>query len=230
VMYSDRKTMPCRRCGATDLVIELDHIDGDPLNNAPDNVQPLCIPCHHAKTTGTPPMKVYPTKIVSIEYVGDEMTYDIEMDGPYRRFVANGLVVHNSQLSQRYVASEDLDWVCPIADLDDEEEQKLNQQAWDFAVLAYEGKVARGLVKHTINTPQGREARKIARQTARAVLPNMCETRMVVSGNYRAWMEASLKRIGSGAEPEIVRLFGQYFLPKLHQQAPSLFGPLMELR
>lgn len=44
------------------------------------------------------------SKIVSIEYVGEEMTYDLEVTGPYHNFVANGFIVHNSvnEISARY--------------------------------------------------------------------------------------------------------------------------------
>jgi hypothetical protein len=34
-----------------------------------------------------------------IEYVGERETYDIEVDGPYHNFVANGFIVHNSRNS-----------------------------------------------------------------------------------------------------------------------------------
>lgn len=36
-------------------------------------------------------------KVKSITYVGKEETYDIEVEGPYHNFVANGIVVHNSR-------------------------------------------------------------------------------------------------------------------------------------
>jgi thymidylate synthase ThyX len=43
-------------------------------------------------------------RIVSIELVGEEMTYDLEVAGPYHNFVAGGFVVHNSvnEYSGRY--------------------------------------------------------------------------------------------------------------------------------
>ncbi len=41
-------------------------------------------------------------KLLSITHVGKEDTYDIEMVNNPHNFVANGLVVHNSQESQRY--------------------------------------------------------------------------------------------------------------------------------
>jgi thymidylate synthase (FAD) len=42
--------------------------------------------------------------VARIEYAGEEMTYDLEVAGPYHNFVANGFVVHNSvnELSARY--------------------------------------------------------------------------------------------------------------------------------
>ena len=44
------------------------------------------------------------SKVARIEYVGDAMTYDLEVAGPYHNFVANGFVVHNSvnEYSGRY--------------------------------------------------------------------------------------------------------------------------------
>lgn len=36
-------------------------------------------------------------KIKNIKYLGKEETYDIEVQGPYHNFIANGIVVHNSR-------------------------------------------------------------------------------------------------------------------------------------
>jgi thymidylate synthase (FAD) len=43
-------------------------------------------------------------RITSIEYVGEKETYDLEVEGPFHNFVANGIVTHNSvnELSARY--------------------------------------------------------------------------------------------------------------------------------
>ena len=37
--------------------------------------------------------------VKSIDYVGMRETYDIEVEGPYHNFVANGFIVHNSRNS-----------------------------------------------------------------------------------------------------------------------------------
>jgi thymidylate synthase (FAD) len=44
------------------------------------------------------------SKVVKIELVGEEMTYDLEVTGPYHNFVADGFIVHNSvnEYSGRY--------------------------------------------------------------------------------------------------------------------------------
>jgi thymidylate synthase (FAD) len=44
------------------------------------------------------------SKIAKIEFVGHEMTYDLEVAGPFHNFVANGFIVHNSlnAMSARY--------------------------------------------------------------------------------------------------------------------------------
>jgi len=43
-------------------------------------------------------------EIISVEYYGNEMTYDLSVDGPHHNFSANGIVIHNSanEYSGRY--------------------------------------------------------------------------------------------------------------------------------
>lgn len=57
------------------------------------------------------------TKVVSIEYYGEEMTYDIEMDSENKNYVANNLVVHNtgkSLISAKTMADPRLDLIILI--------------------------------------------------------------------------------------------------------------------
>jgi flavin-dependent thymidylate synthase len=48
-------------------------------------------------------------RIECIEYVGEKMTYDLEVEGPYHNFVANGIITHNSvnEYSTRYSVAID---------------------------------------------------------------------------------------------------------------------------
>lgn len=53
------------------------------------------------------------SRVSRIEYAGEEMTYDLEVTGPFHNFVANGFIVHNSvnEYSGRYSLVPDRFWV-----------------------------------------------------------------------------------------------------------------------
>ncbi|MBD2427544.1 FAD-dependent thymidylate synthase [Phormidium sp. FACHB-1136] len=53
-------------------------------------------------------LKAHPVKVVAVEYLGIQTTYDLEVEGPWHNFVANGVVVHNSF---RYTGQRILDVV-----------------------------------------------------------------------------------------------------------------------
>lgn len=40
----------CEQLGLVVVATDVDHIDGDPLNNVPANLRSLCHPCHSRKT------------------------------------------------------------------------------------------------------------------------------------------------------------------------------------
>src|SRR5690606_1027075 len=65
--------------------------------------------------------------------------------------------------------------------------------------------------------------RKMAREAARSVLPNATETKIVVSGNVRAWRTMLELRLGEGAEREIRRA-AVAALGVLRAESPALFG------
>jgi thymidylate synthase (FAD) len=65
--------------------------------------------------------------------------------------------------------------------------------------------------------------RKMARQAARAVLPNATETKIVVTANARAWRTMLELRSSEGAELEIRRL-AVAVLRVLQEEAPAFFS------
>lgn len=65
--------------------------------------------------------------------------------------------------------------------------------------------------------------RKAARQAARSVLPNSTETKIVVTGNYRAWRHFISLRATEHADVEI-REVAISVLRLLHKHAPNVFG------
>ena len=71
--------------------------------------------------------------------------------------------------------------------------------------------------------PNAALRRKQARQAARAVLPNATETRIVVTGNYRAWRHFIAMRASEHADVEIRRL-AIACLRQLVDVAPAVFA------
>jgi thymidylate synthase (FAD) len=67
--------------------------------------------------------------------------------------------------------------------------------------------------------------RKLAHAAARSVLPECCETRMMLSGNLRAWRDMIGKRCQPEAEAEIRRLCCRIF-DQLAAEAPDVFADL----
>ena len=64
--------------------------------------------------------------------------------------------------------------------------------------------------------------RKQAREAARAVLPNMIETKIVVTGNMRAWHEVIERRTAPDADAEFQQVAGM-IRDELQKLAPEVF-------
>jgi thymidylate synthase (FAD) len=127
-----------------------------------------------------------------------------------------------SQLSQRFVPEHDSEVVVPPGIEDDPELQELFVQAADAGRAAYADLLARLEAKFA-DVPNAGLRRKQARQAARAVLPNATETRIVVTGNYRAWRHFIAMRASEPADVEIRRL-AIACLRQLIEVAPAAFG------
>jgi thymidylate synthase (FAD) len=80
-----------------------------------------------------------------------------------------------------------------------------------------------GLEAKFADLPNATLRRKQARQAARAVLPNATETRIVVTGNYRAWRHFVAMRATEHADVEIRELAVEC-LRQLQEIAPNVFG------
>jgi thymidylate synthase (FAD) len=126
-----------------------------------------------------------------------------------------------SQLSQRFVPEQDSEVVLPPGIEDDPELQELFLNAADASRAAYTELLAR-LEAKLADLPNAMLRRKQARQAARAVLPNATETRIVVTGNYRAWRHFIAMRASEHADVEIRRL-AIACLRQLAEVAPAVF-------
>lgn len=142
------------------------------------------------------------------------------------RSLTHELVRHRhfsySQLSQRYVDSKDAGIVTPPEMIGDVEMESILRDAMDTAVTHYEALADLMAAKLMVAGVLGTEARKRARQAARAVMPNMTETRIVVTGNYRAWRHFVDLRASSAADTEI-RIVATKVFDILSDTVPNVF-------
>ncbi|WIM88385.1 FAD-dependent thymidylate synthase [Candidatus Mycobacterium wuenschmannii] len=127
-----------------------------------------------------------------------------------------------SQLSQRYVPESDSQIVVPPGMEDDDELRRILTDAADASRATYADLLDRLEAKFA-DQPNAVLRRKQARQAARAVLPNATETRIVVTGNYRAWRHFIAMRASEQADIEIRRL-AIACLRLLVDAAPAVFG------
>lgn len=127
-----------------------------------------------------------------------------------------------SQLSQRYVPEHDAQVVVPPGMEDDAELQEIFTTAADASRAAYVALLTK-LEARFADQPNAVLRRKQARQAARSVLPNATETRIVVTGNYRAWRHFIAARASEHADVEIRRLAVEC-LRQLVDVAPQVFA------
>jgi len=127
-----------------------------------------------------------------------------------------------SQLSQRYVPERNAALVEPDVIAEDPELHKRFVEAGEAAVRAYTELLA-GLEQRFADVPNATLRRKQARQAARAVLPNATETRIVVTGNYRAWRHFIAMRATEHADVEIRELAVEC-VRQLKSVAPNVFA------
>jgi thymidylate synthase (FAD) len=156
----------------------------------------------------------------------EHANYSLLIEG-VSRSLTHELVRHRagfaySQLSQRYVDESDAQFVMPPAMIGD----AALEDAWTAQVTgALESYVS------LVDQLMGRygwvddkvHRRKMAREAARGVLPNSTETKIVVTGNARAWRTMLELRSSEAAELEIRRM-AVATLRVLQQEAPAFFS------
>jgi thymidylate synthase (FAD) len=103
-----------------------------------------------------------------------------------------------SQLSQRYVDAEKMDYVIPPAMRGSEEAEDRLEQHWRASIRAYAVEVERLIAEG--------KTRKQAREAARAFLPGCAETKILVTANLQAWRNFVEQRGTEHADAEIREL------------------------
>ena len=156
----------------------------------------------------------------------EHANYSLLLEG-VSRSLTHELVRHRagfaySQLSQRYVDESKAEFVVPPAIIGDE----ALFEAWTTQVLS-----AQASYVTLVDQLMGRygwvddkvHRRKMAREAGRGVLPNSTETKIVVTGNARAWRTMLELRSSEGAELEIRRC-AVAVLRILAAEAPAFFS------
>ena len=132
------------------------------------------------------------------------------MNDPYHNFVADSIVVHNCQESQRYVGYDkdkfghQIEVITPLIDPDSSA-----YNDWHYAMLMAE--------------TQYMNLRKegLCPEIARGVLPNDCKTEIVVTATETEWQHIiNLRYIGTTGtpHPQIKELMG-LALPMLQRES-----------
>ena len=156
----------------------------------------------------------------------EHANYSLLLEG-VSRSLTHELVRHRagfaySQLSQRYVDESAACFVMPPAVIGDESLEAAWIQQMDSALTSYISLVEQLMGRYSWVDDKVHR-RKMAREAARGVLPNSTETKIVVTGNARAWRTMLELRSSEGAEFEIRRL-ALMLIRVLQAEAPAFFS------
>ncbi len=127
-----------------------------------------------------------------------------------------------SQLSQRYVDESVAEYVEPTIIADDPELHAIWENAIAQVHTAYI-QLSEKLMAKLADEPDRTQRRKLARQSARSVLPNATETKIFVTANARA-LRHFLESRGSRYADAEIRLLANRLFDLLVVEAPNLFG------
>ncbi|HEX5520056.1 MAG TPA: FAD-dependent thymidylate synthase [Longimicrobiaceae bacterium] len=184
----------------------------------------------HKTIRGRTSNEAYLANILDVKHgsVLEHAVWSLLIEG-VSRSLTHELVRHRagmaySQLSQRYVDESGIGFVLPPEIDEDSDAFDVWKQACEQSLAAYGALLAD--VSDAIGEGGSATMRKKrARQAARAVLPNSAETKIVVTGNARAWRHFVEMRGSASADVEIRRL-AVAVLRALQQEAPHLFGDM----
>ena len=156
----------------------------------------------------------------------EHANYSLLLEG-VSRSLTHELVRHRagfaySQLSQRYVDESEAAFVVPPAIVGDDALESAWRAQVESAQSTYVALVGQLMERYGWVADKVHR-RKMAREAARGVLPNSTETKIVVTGNARAWRTMLELRSSEGAELEIRRM-AVAVLRLLQHEAPGFFS------
>jgi thymidylate synthase (FAD) len=129
-----------------------------------------------------------------------------------------------SQLSQRYVDESDARYVVPPLYQENEALRAKWHETIEYIRKAYIelAEASTEYVRQKYPNLGPHDQRKWARQAARSILPNACETKIFVTGNARSWRHFLELRGSVHADTEI-RLLAAEVCRVLKRESPNIF-------
>jgi thymidylate synthase (FAD) len=184
----------------------------------------------HRSIPGRTTNEAYLANILQVKHgsVLEHAVWTLLLEG-VSRSLTHELIRHRagfgfSQLSQRYVDESSIAFVLPPEIEEGTETFRLWSEACEHSLGAYR-ELLGTLVDQVGDEGPVTMRKKRARQAARSVLPNAAETKIVVTGNARAWRHFCEMRGSGSADLEIRRLAGAV-LRLLQSEAPHVFGDM----
>lgn len=207
----------CNRCGSSKK-LELHHIvpvsEDRSLARQKSNIEVVCFSCHRAhhgilghtktwreKSRGNA-LTIHWSKVKSIEYIGEEMTYDMEVDHTSHNYIGNGIVTHNSQ---RYAVSAEFEPV-ELRSQDTKNRQGSGEVVDPHVGGMTAGSSASDRVAFAMAVCESAYhdliAAGVSKETARMVLPLCTRTTLYVTGSVRSWVHYFEQRCSPHAQKE----------------------------
>lgn len=184
----------------------------------------------HRSIGGRTTNESYLANILSTKHgsVLEHAVWSLLLEG-VSRALTHELVRHRagfgfSQLSQRYVDESEIGFVVPPEIVEGTPAFETWSRACSESLAAYR-EILTAMAEQIGDEGSATMRKKRARQAARSVLPNSAETKIVVTGNARAWRHFVEMRGSATADVEIRRL-AVAVLRVLHGEAPNIFGDL----
>jgi thymidylate synthase (FAD) len=141
------------------------------------------------------------SKVKSVKYLGQQMTYDLEIDHDSHNYIADGVVVHNSQ---RYSDTTLLSEEIPLFELrrqDAKNRQNSTNDLDEEIVYRWNSKIREHFAKSKA-IYDGMIKDGIAKECARFILPLATPTRLYVTGSVRSWIHYIQLRSSNGTQKE----------------------------
>ncbi len=237
--YKREKQFKCERCTSS-TKLNIHHkipvsVDPSKINDV-DNWELLCLNCHveHHKLQRDPGWQAmsirarknnaYITKFVDIkhiEYLGEEDTYDIEVNHTSHNYVANGIIVHNSQ---RYAdPTKELEFFTREARLQDIKNRQNSIVTEDEQLQKEWDEKQKEVIEKSKEVYTWAISKGIAKEQARAVLPEgNTKSRMYVNGSIRSWIHYLEARLDPTTQKEH-RELAQLVLHEIARIFPLIF-------